>query len=170
MRVFLSLGTNLGDRHYYMTEMVGRLMRVLKQPCATSSLMETEPLGMPPGAPWFLNRIMSGEYNGAPETLHHHCRAIEAELGRVRGKGVTDRTADIDILLFGDRVIANTNLTVPHPGIMERRFCLEGLREIAPLMRHPLDGRTFLQVYEAMDESVRAQTVCVIADTGAAGR
>jgi 2-amino-4-hydroxy-6-hydroxymethyldihydropteridine diphosphokinase len=156
-RVALSLGTNLGDREHYMDRMVRGARSLLSEPVAVSLLMETEPLGMEGCELWFLNRIVCGGYADSPQALLRECRAIENELGRTRAEGISSRTADVDILLYGDAVIADTNLTVPHPQILDRRFCLEGLNQTAPDWLHPTLGKTFGELYGGMRDKVRRQ-------------
>jgi 2-amino-4-hydroxy-6-hydroxymethyldihydropteridine diphosphokinase len=76
------------------------------------------------------------------------CLAMEKDLGRTRSARNAPRTIDIDILLYGDRVIDEPGLAIPHPRMLERSFVLEPLAEIAPGRRHPLTGRTLLEHWE----------------------
>ena len=156
--VILSLGTNLGDRKQNMREMLRCVGEFLGN-MVTSDIMETEPLGMPGATMWFLNCIVRGLYDGSPEQLLNDCRAVEQALGRVRGEEILPRTADVDILLYGNAVLANTNLTVPHPRMLERRFCLEGLRQVAPEAGHPKAGKSFETLHHEMDDLLSEQQV-----------
>ena len=129
--VVLCLGSNLGDRASKMGQMERNLARVLLPPISKSRLMETEPLGVTAGHPWYYNRLVRGRYGRTPRELLEICQAIEQKLGRERPEKYAPRTADIDILLFGDQAINEKDLIIPHRHILDRRFCLEGLAEIA---------------------------------------
>jgi 2-amino-4-hydroxy-6-hydroxymethyldihydropteridine diphosphokinase len=140
--VFLGLGSNVGDRE----ENLARGLRLLGSRgfvvSAASSLYETEPVGGPPQGP-FLNMVVRGETDLAPEDLLAQCLETERDLGRVRAERFGPRTLDIDILLYGDLVLDTPDLTVPHPHLHERLFVLVPLSEIAPdEARHPLLGLT----------------------------
>jgi 2-amino-4-hydroxy-6-hydroxymethyldihydropteridine diphosphokinase len=155
--VLLSLGCNLGDRFALMRAMQDGLADVLAPPLGLSPLMETEPLGMPAGTGWFLNRVVRGQYQGSAPQLLMQCQAIEKALGRT-GKGANlSRTADIDILLFGSDLIDLQNLTIPHPAIPQRRYCLEGLAHLVPQLVHPRLHRTFDELCRQMPSEVRNQ-------------
>lgn len=155
--VALSLGTNVDDRRAHMQRMVERVSALLLPPVRISDLVETEPIGPGKYSAWFYNRVIAGEYNGTPEQLLAACHEIERELGRVRGPEKTDRSADIDILLFGNIAGTAVHLNVPHPSILERRFLLDGLYQIAPEMLHPVTLQTFKYLYCTMDEKIRRQ-------------
>jgi 2-amino-4-hydroxy-6-hydroxymethyldihydropteridine diphosphokinase len=124
-----------------------------------SFVMETEPVGMPPGQRWFLNLIVCAGYKGSPEDLLAQCNRIEEELGRFRQKPLAARTADIDILLYGHTVIRKKSLTVPHPQILNRRFCLEGLVQLGPYWKLPDTDVTMSEHYRHMARKVRNQKV-----------
>jgi 2-amino-4-hydroxy-6-hydroxymethyldihydropteridine diphosphokinase len=157
--VFLSLGSNLGDREKSISLMEQELLHRLGQPVQKSPVMETEPLGMKDNTPWFLNRILRGEYMGTPDSLLTECRDIEKKLGRGIHKPLTSRSADIDILLFGDSVMESADLTIPHPAILMRRFCIEGLLCLAPDLVFPGTGKTIAELAIHMDALVRSQQV-----------
>jgi 2-amino-4-hydroxy-6-hydroxymethyldihydropteridine diphosphokinase len=142
-----------------MTAMVYQLDSVLIPPVRVSSLMETDPVDVEPGQSAYYNRILCGGFTGSPEELLDRCNEIEIFLGR-SGKGLkTSRTADIDILLFGDIYIDSERLVIPHPQIFSRRFCLEGLCEIAPDWIIPGRNLTVRDVHATMKQSVRMQGV-----------
>jgi 2-amino-4-hydroxy-6-hydroxymethyldihydropteridine diphosphokinase len=161
-KVALSLGCNMGSRQNLMQEMETRISRLLASPVAFSEMMETEPLQMPNGTQWFYNRIAVGLYSGSPEVLLKECLSIEKSLGRVRENSVKDRTSDIDILLFGDAVISLENLKIPHPALLQRRFCLYGLMQTAPDMKHPVLGKSFHTIYNSMEPDVGSQRINII--------
>lgn len=133
--VYLSLGSNLGDRAANLRAAIERLVEAGTVK-ATSGLYETEPVEVR-DQPWFLNCVVALETGKTPRDLLAYCLAIEEEMGRRRTQDKGPRTIDIDILLFGDRVIDEPGLRIPHPAMHERRFVLEPLVEIAPGVLHP---------------------------------
>jgi 2-amino-4-hydroxy-6-hydroxymethyldihydropteridine diphosphokinase len=143
---YIALGSNLGDRAKTLataTHRLGRLGRVE----ACSSLYETEPVGFH-DQPAFLNAVLALETELKPVQLLHALLAIERELGRDRSQGVVNgpRTLDLDLLLMGDTVVATKELTLPHPALVQRRFVLAPLAEIAPHLRHPQHGQTIAEM------------------------
>jgi len=102
----------------------------------------------------FLNRALLVETCLDPCAVLQEALAIEAELGRVRvsGAGYGPRSIDIDVLLYGDRIVEAPDLTVPHPRLQERAFALAPLADIAPNMRHPVLGRTVLELLNAVQQ------------------
>ena len=119
-----------------------------------SSIYETEPQDLP-HQPWFLNMVVEVQTELFPRMLLARAQAIELGMGRRRTVAKGPRPIDIDILLFGNFVIATRELEVPHPRMSERRFVLEPLAELAPDLRHPANGKT---VREMLSE-VQAQIV-----------
>ncbi|MGB8535708.1 MAG: 2-amino-4-hydroxy-6-hydroxymethyldihydropteridine diphosphokinase [Acidobacteriaceae bacterium] len=143
---YIALGSNLGNRAKTLaaaTYRLGRLGRV--EVC--SSLYETEPVGLH-DQPAFLNAVLALETELDPLSLLHGLLAIERELGRDRSQGVPNgpRTLDLDLLLMGDTVIATEELMLPHPALVQRRFVLAPLAEIAPVLRHPQRNQTMTQL------------------------
>jgi 2-amino-4-hydroxy-6-hydroxymethyldihydropteridine diphosphokinase len=114
---------------------------------ACSSLYETEPVGFH-DQPAFLNAVLALETELDPLSLLHSLLAIERELGRDRSQGVRNgpRTLDLDLLLVGDAVVATEELTLPHPALIQRRFVLAPLAEIAPQLRHPQSNQTMAEL------------------------
>jgi len=157
--VVLCLGCNLGDCHDTIRRMFARLKSFLGPPIKASRLMKTEPVGVAEEQPWYLNLIITGEFTGTARDLLSECQLIEAEHGRVREGGKKPRTADIDVLLFGDEIINDADLIVPHPEIINRRFCLEGLRDIDPALKIPRTGRTVRELHAAMPEKLKMQKI-----------
>jgi 2-amino-4-hydroxy-6-hydroxymethyldihydropteridine diphosphokinase len=160
--VVLCLGTNLGDRVSYMQKMEQALEEVLLPPISKSSLMETGPLGVTADHPWYYNRLVRGRYNGTPRELLKSCQTIEQKLGRTRPEKYAPRTADIDILLFGEQIIYENDLIIPHRHIIDRRFCLEGLRDIAGEWIVPGIKKTVSNLTKDMGEDVGGQEIRVI--------
>ena len=139
--VYLSLGSNLGDRAGNLRKAVHRLSE-LGAVTAASSLYETEPVEVERTQPWFLNCVVAIETGLMPKQFLSRTLAIEQELGRRRSESKGPRTLDIDIVLFGNAIVGSPSLTIPHPTMHHRRFVLEPLVEIAPDVRHPILKRT----------------------------
>jgi 2-amino-4-hydroxy-6-hydroxymethyldihydropteridine diphosphokinase len=139
--VYLSLGSNLGDRAGNLRQAVYRLSE-LGAVTAVSSLYETEPVEVELAQPWFLNCVVAIETELMPKQFLSRALAIEQELGRRRTEKKRPRTLDIDIVLFGNAVVDSPGLSIPHPAMHHRRFVLEPLVEIAPDVRHPILKRT----------------------------
>ncbi len=146
--VYLSLGSNVGEREQNLRAAVERL-RELGAVTAVSSVWETEPLEFT-AQPWFLNIAVALETELMPRQLLGRTQQIEAELGRKRLQKKGPRTIDIDILLFGSTVVDSAALVIPHAAMHERRFVLEPLAEIAPEVRHPVLKRTLREMRDAL--------------------
>jgi len=142
--VYLSLGSNIGDRSAHLREAIARLQTTGKI-AAMSSFYETEPVEFTQQA-LFLNCASRLETGFAPEELMSRLLEIERELGRERVRKKGPRTIDIDILLFEDLVLNSPELTIPHPAMAERRFVLEPLAEIAPGVVHPVFKKTISEL------------------------
>jgi len=160
----ISLGSNLGDRLFHIESMESALRSILVDGSVRSSrVMETDPVGVRCiGQPAYLNRIVAGHYPGGAYELLDKCLSIEADLGRTRPAAKAPRTADADILLFGDEEINDPpKLIIPHPELLNRRFCLEGLIDIDPSIKIPISGKTLTvgELYKNMDSGVAAQKI-----------
>jgi 2-amino-4-hydroxy-6-hydroxymethyldihydropteridine diphosphokinase len=135
-RVYLSLGANLGDREANLRAAIGALPGAGVEIGRISSLYETEPVDYL-DQPWFLNCVVEGETKLGALELLHALREIETRMGSKKEFAKGPRLLDIDILLYGDATIATAELQVPHPRMLERKFVLAPLAEIAPELRHP---------------------------------
>jgi 2-amino-4-hydroxy-6-hydroxymethyldihydropteridine diphosphokinase len=146
--VYLSLGSNVGDREANLRTAVERLAG-LGEVLAVSSFYETEPVEVT-AQPWFLNCAVALRTELMPKILLSKTLAIEQQMGRRRTQPKGPRIIDIDILLFGNSVIHTADLDVPHGAMHERRFVLEPLLEIAPEVRHPVFKRTVREMLQAL--------------------
>jgi len=150
--VYLGLGSNLGDRRGALAGSVAELEREGVHVIERSSVYETEPVGIE-NQPWYLNQVVAGRTRHAPLELLERCLRIEARFGRDRTEvRFGPRPLDIDILLYGDRVIALEGLTVPHPRMHERRFVLVPLVEVAPALTDPRTGDAYAHMLNRLDE------------------
>jgi len=153
--VFLGLGSNLGDRGANIREALDRLARDpdihVKR---VSSLYETAPIGYT-DQPDFVNAVALIETELGPADLLHIVVGIENDMGRVRKHLWGPRVIDIDVLLYDDAVVNTSELTVPHPRMMERAFVMVPLAEIAPDLELP-GGRKPHEVLDKLrDQRVR---------------
>jgi 2-amino-4-hydroxy-6-hydroxymethyldihydropteridine diphosphokinase len=146
--VYLSLGSNLGDRRANLEAAIARLSD-LGTITAVSSIYETEPVGFA-AQPDFLNCAVALETELMPRQFLHRVLAIEQALGRKRRVAKGPRTLDIDIVLFGNSVVETAELTIPHPAMHERRFVLEPLAEIAADVRHPVFKRSMRDLRDSL--------------------
>jgi 2-amino-4-hydroxy-6-hydroxymethyldihydropteridine diphosphokinase len=148
--VYLSLGSNLGDRLANLEAAIVQLSQ-LGSIVARSEFYETEPVDVT-GQPWFLNSAIAVETELMPKQFLSRALAIEQKLGRRRTQAKGPRTIDIDLLLFGSSVVDTQKLVIPHPAMHERRFVLEPLAEIAPEVRHPVFKKTVREMLNALPQ------------------
>jgi len=147
-RAAIALGSNLGDRTAHLDYAVARL-RTLLRAATVSSYHETTPVGVPAGEPpqpFYLNAAVVGETNLPPRDLLDALLTIERERGRERPRPNAARTLDLDLILYGDVVIDEPGLIVPHPRFRDRRFVLEPLAEIGPDLIDPVTGKSVAEL------------------------
>ena len=147
--VYLSLGSNLGDREKYLREAVSRLgeLGVIRQ---VSAFYETQPVEVRGEQPWFLNCALAMETELTPLVFLSQVLAVEQSMGRIRREPKGPRTIDIDIVFFANDVLDTPELTVPHPAMHQRRFVMEPLAEIAPALVHPVLQRSVRDLLDSL--------------------
>ena len=145
---YLSLGSNLGDRAANLRAALAQL-DVAGRLLAVSAFYETQPVDVP-DQPWFLNCVAAIETDKTPRELLQLALRVEAAMGRLRMREKGARKIDIDVVLFGDWVVDEPGLKIPHPAMHQRRFVLKPLVEIAPEARHPGLGKTAQELLAAL--------------------
>ena len=146
--IYLSLGTNLGDRAANLQAaivMLSPAVHVLAQ----SPIYETAPWGYE-DQPDFLNQVIEAETELGPPDLLAHLKNIETELGRQPTFRYGPRLIDLDILFYDDLVLETPELTIPHPQFHKRTFVLAPLADLAPALRHPVLGKTVCEFLEPL--------------------
>jgi len=139
--IYLSLGSNLGDREAHIRKALEKLDQKGIVLVMKSSLYETEPVDVP-DQPDFLNLVCQVETPLEPESLLAACQEIESEMGRLRKTIRGARNIDIDIIFYGRRIVTEPFLEIPHPAWRQRNFVLIPLAEIAPNFRDPVSDQT----------------------------
>lgn len=180
--VYLGLGSNIGDRAMHLRDCISRIEQLGIRVVRRSSIYETEPVGLV-DQPWFLNQVieisvrsyLTPHFESSPQggsdsrltdktaALLYELLRIETAMGRQRTVVNGPREIDIDLLLFGDRIInqrATDSLpavVVPHPRMHLRRFVLEPLYEIAPYLAHPVIKLTFKSILDTLDDPAKVR-------------
>jgi 2-amino-4-hydroxy-6-hydroxymethyldihydropteridine diphosphokinase len=137
--VAIALGSNLGDRDAHLDFAVSRLSSLLSH-IRISSRYDTAPVGVAGEQPPYLNAAVTGRVSLDPYALLTQIQRIEQDRGRERPYQNAPRTLDLDLILYGDVVIADERLDLPHPRFRQRAFVLQPLVEIAPDMVDPVTG------------------------------
>lgn len=149
-RVYLSLGSNLGDRDRYLGLARADIQKHF-QKVRFSSVYETEPVDLT-DQPWFLNQVVEFETELSPKSLLEWARSLEAKAERQRDIPKGPRTLDVDILLVGDEVMEGPDLSLPHPRLEARRHVLAPLAELAPQRVLPKSGRTVQEALSRVED------------------
>lgn len=160
--IYLSLGSNLGDREQNLRDAVRRLGSVGTLQ-TISSIYETEPVEFT-DQPVFMNCAVGLETSASPDQLMVELLEIEKAMGRQRVQKKGPRIIDLDILLFGDQVVNLPALTIPHPSMHQRRFVLEPLAEIAPQARHPVLEETARELLEELPQGQSVRRIGTIVE------
>ncbi|MGI4738833.1 MAG: 2-amino-4-hydroxy-6-hydroxymethyldihydropteridine diphosphokinase [Janthinobacterium lividum] len=155
---YVLLGSNLGDRTARLAQARADLAATAGRLVAASALYETAAWGLE-DQPAFLNQVLIIETALDGPTLLAACLAAEQQQGRERLVHWGARTLDVDILLFGQAIIATPSLTVPHPALPGRRFALVPLAELAPQLRHPQLHRSIAELLAACPDKLAVTRV-----------
>jgi 2-amino-4-hydroxy-6-hydroxymethyldihydropteridine diphosphokinase len=147
--VFIGLGSNVEDKKINIDKAMDLLKEKVKI-IQESSLYETEPKGID-GEEWFFNSVVKAETDMTPKELLKCLLSIEKKLGREKNKK-GPRIIDLDILFYGNQMIEEKDLTIPHPDIAEKGFVLVPLVEIAPDFIHPKLNKKLEELEEELDE------------------
>lgn len=139
-KIYLGLGTNLGDRSANLQAAIEALSPKI-QVLAQSPIYQTPPWGYTEQAD-FLNLVLFAETSLRPRQLLRYVKGIEKQVGRTATFRWGPREIDIDILFFDDLVFDSRKLTIPHPRVHERAFMLVPLADLDPDLRHPVSGKT----------------------------
>lgn len=155
---YIAIGSNLGDRARYCYSAIARLSQhdsisITK----ISPLLETAPVGGPANAPPFLNGAIEIDTTLGSHALFRELMAIEEVIGRTRNDRWEPRVIDLDLILFGDKIVSSDELIIPHPMMHQRPFVLEPLSMIAPDVVHP----TLMMTVKGLLENINTQTVAV---------
>lgn len=150
-RLYLALGSNLGDRRANLQSALQALLPAVLVRRA-SPVYETPPWGLTE-QPAFLNMVVEAETGLPPLDLLAHLKRLETQLGRLPSVRYGPRSIDMDILFYDDLVLDSPGLTIPHPRLHERAFVLVPLADLAPDLVHPRLGQTVRDLLTAVDAS-----------------
>jgi 2-amino-4-hydroxy-6-hydroxymethyldihydropteridine diphosphokinase len=151
--VLLLLGSNLGDRKSFMRQAIDLIESRIAPIKKASAVYETQSWGKA-DAPDYLNQVVLLETSMAPRKILEHILVIEIVLGRKREEKWGSRTIDIDILFYGQEIINEEGLNIPHPELHKRRFTLEPLNEIAPGWVHPILNKKISQLKTELSDDL----------------
>ena len=149
-KVYAGIGSNLGNKRENIIRAIDRI-NAYEEICVRekSGFYDTSPVGGPP-QPDYVNCVIGLETEVEPQTLLKEFKEIEIEQGRRSGVKWGPRVVDLDILLYGDRIVNDHNLKIPHERMHERVFVLEPLCEISPDIKHPVSGISISELLEKL--------------------
>ena len=147
-RVAIALGSNLGDRAAHLSWALETLAGVVNG-LRASPFIETSPVDVPDPQPDYLNAVAIGRTTLGAHALLDLLLALEAERGRTRTSWRAARTLDLDLVLYGQAIIQDVRLAVPHPRFLERPFVLGPLAQLAPRWREPRSGLTLAELWQS---------------------
>lgn len=150
-KAYLLLGSNLGDSKKNISDAVEFIRKEIGAVNKQSSLYQTASWGKT-NQPDFINQVILIETILKPEQLLKNILVIEKKLGRERLEKWGSRTIDIDVLFYGDQIVSEKDLTVPHPFLHQRRFTLMPLMELDPNLVHPVLKATIKQLFDELDD------------------
>ena len=156
--VFLLLGSNLGNRKLFLDEAIKYIEEQIAPVVNTSSVYETQSWGKT-DEPDYLNQVLKLHTILPAHEVLQRALAIEQQMGRRREVKWGSRTIDIDILFYGDAIIDEPGLQVPHPHLHKRSFTLAPLVEIAPDFLHPVLGKNILQIKNELIDNLIVKKV-----------
>jgi len=151
--VYLLLGSNLGNRELFMQQAIKLIAEQIVPVIKRSSIYETQSWGKS-DAPDYLNQVILLQTDMPAGLILEKILAIEIILGRKREEKWGSRTIDIDILFYGNEIINEENLQVPHPQLHKRRFTLEPLNEICPEFKHPGCKKTIFELKNELNDDL----------------
>ena len=156
INVFLLLGSNLGDRHRFLSQAIEHIENDIAPVLKTSSVYETQSWGKT-DEPDYLNQVIMLQTDLPAQIVLQKILNIENTLGRRREEKFGSRTIDIDILFYGQAIINEPGLHIPHPELHKRRFTLEPLAEIAPDLVHPVLNKNILRLKSELKDSLNVK-------------
>ncbi|GGK77966.1 2-amino-4-hydroxy-6-hydroxymethyldihydropteridine diphosphokinase [Rufibacter glacialis] len=156
--LYLLLGSNLGDRCFYLAEATTRLEALFGKTRQKSSFYETAAWGLEDQPP-FLNQVLVFNTGFSPRVVLALTQRIEQDLGRIRKERWGARVIDIDVLFYGQQVITTPELHLPHPQLHLRRFTLTPLAQVAPTFMHPVLQKTISQLLEECPDPLEVKEV-----------
>jgi 2-amino-4-hydroxy-6-hydroxymethyldihydropteridine diphosphokinase len=164
-RLYLLLGGNIGDKERIFSEARDSLNNRVGKIRLKSAIYETEPWGFE-SSDLFWNQALEISTSLSPDEVLSQTQLIEQELGRIRKDSqYSSRVIDIDILFYGDQIIKQANLIIPHPRIQERKFALLPLCEIVPDLIHPAFQKSIRQLLEECSDPLRVERVSDLPET-----
>ena len=153
--VYLSLGSNVGNRLGYLNLAKDELLRTFRM-VRFSRIYETEPVDLL-DQPWFLNQVVEFHTDRSPQSLLEWARSLEAKAGRQRDVPKGPRTLDVDLLLYDDLVEDRPDLNLPHPRLEMRRHVLVPLHELNPGCALPRSGRTIHEALKGVEDKAQVE-------------